>query len=292
MTISRQSNESLLTSYEEAMLWLVSVGVRVDTGRVQRYGAVLKAWVCCQSRDDFNAVRALFPKTASTINEVPAFIDLYQKFKHVPADQLSGIVKKLSRGVNGPEDSTDETPESSAARNHLFEAVIASKIHRPDQLMLAMLDAEADTGFSFDRRKVWVECKRVSSNAKLEKNTRKACNQLGAILRRKSGINNRGLIAIDISKLVNPSDDLYVTRNEAELEESTAVLMDKFIQDHSTVWQKVFPEKNQSILGALFRLSMIATSEQDNLLVHTTQWAVNPRNGLGTGDTVFLSSPT
>ena len=292
MTIPRQSSESFLENYTAALGWLDSLGIKVGQGRMLHYANVLQSWTSSYNSKNSELARELFPKFASTIFEVPAFIDVYQAFRDIPRDQLGGIIEKLKNSVSGPYDSSVETPQSSNARNHLFEAVVASKIHRPDQQALVMLDAKSDTGFTLASKKVWVECKRVSSHKKLEANVRKACNQLDVILRRKLGASNRGLVAIDVSKLFYPGDDLYVTENESQLEFSTESLLDRFIEDHSEVWQRVYQKKNQKILGTLFRFSVIATSEEDNLRVHTAQWAVNPRHGLSVAEQSFMQQLT
>ena len=116
-------------------------------------------------------------------------------------------------------------------------------------------------------------------------------------LQESFGISVNGIILVsnvlDIRTLsFNPGDDLYVTENESQLESSTETLLDRFIEDHSEVWQRVYQKKNQKILGTLFCFSVIATSEEDKLMVHTAQWAVNPRHGLSVAEQSFMQQFT
>ncbi|RUT67512.1 hypothetical protein D0817_26055, partial [Flavobacterium cupreum] len=81
----------------------------------------------------------------------------------MPPNQLASVIEKLRKGVNGPINAADETSESTAARNFLFEATVAAKAHRPDRGVEAILDAESDTGILINGKRIWVECKRVTT---------------------------------------------------------------------------------------------------------------------------------
>lgn len=68
--------------------------------------------------------------------------------------------------------------------------------------------------------------------------------------------------------------------------------MDRFIESSSFDWQKVYPEKDRRILGALFRFSRLIQSELDGLWVIATEWGVNPRFNLGWSEVQYMKRLT
>lgn len=287
MIIPRQSCENFLEDYKAALVWIDSLGIKVDQGRTQHYIRVLQSitgFLASRNLNDAND----FPSLAYAVFEIPAFTGIHRAFRDIPIDKLAGIIEKLRKGVGGPPNSIEETPEKSSARNFIFEAVVASILHRPDQQSFAMLDAASDTGFIFASRKVWVECKRVSSHEKLRNRVQEACNQLDKVLKKKHGTNNFGLVAVDVTQLVLPKGEMYVTEHQHQLGSSTDAIMDKFIRDYSSEWQRVYQDKNPKILGTLVRISLLTASEQDNLVAQIGQWAVVPKPGLGPSESRYL----
>ncbi len=75
-----------------------------------------------------------------------------------------------------------------------------------------------------------------------------------------------------------------MTRNDHELLASVDRIMEQFIEDHSHVWQRVYERRHRKIIGTIIRFSFMASSEARNLLVHASQWAMNPRLGIATSD--------
>jgi hypothetical protein len=60
--------------------------------------------------------------------------------------------------------------------------------------------------------------------------------------------------------------------------------MSRFIAEHSQVWERVYERRHKKIIGTIIRFSFMASSEARNLLVHASQWAINPRLGVATKD--------
>ena len=178
----------------------------------------------------------------------------------------------------------DETSESTAARNFLFEATVAARAHRPDRGIEAILDAKSDTGIRINGKKIWVECKRVTTVDKIESNVRKASSQLENLLDREVGSGHRGIVALDISKILNWGDQIFVARNDSELLVSVDRQMDQFIEQYSQVWQRIYERRHKKIIGTIVSFSFMASSEARNLLVRTSQWGMNPRLGIAEGD--------
>lgn len=216
--------------------------------------------------------------------EIRDFIDIYLAFQNVPPNQLTAIVEKLQKAVNGPINAADENPTSTTARNFLFEAVVAAKANRPSKGIQAMLDLESDTGISINGNRIWVECKRITTIDKIESNVRKASSQLESILKKQVGSGHRGIVALDVSKIFNSGDKIFVSNNDSELVDSIDHFMDKFINEYSSIWERVYARRNRKIIGTFIRFAFMSSSEARNILVHTSQWAMNPRIGISGND--------
>ncbi len=221
----------------------------------------------------------------NAIFEIADFIDIYEAFKLEPANRLQAIVSKLQKGVNGPINSVNESINSSNARNLMFEVVTAARAHRPQCGVETILDAESDTGIKIENKKSWVECKRIASINSIEKNTAKASEQLEVLLKNKVGSGHRGIVAIDITKILDPKDRF---ENDAHLEDSADRIMDQFIEDHSHIWQRVYDRRQKKVIGTIIRFSFMTISDARRLRVHATQWAMNPRHGISASDDALL----
>lgn len=284
MSIPTETYEAVFEQYSAAMRWMAGLGIKLNPGRTSHYEKIVGHWKDTYKTSTADEGRQIFPDFISSMFEVFDFVSVYRAFEGVPAHQLASIVGKLQKGVNGPINAADETPDSTAARNFLFEAVVAAKAHRPDIGIEAILDARSDTGISLSGKKLWVECKRVTTIDKIEGNARNASSQLEKVLAREIGSGHRGIVALDVSKLLNRGGKIFVTRNDDELLASVDRIMDQFIERHSHIWQRVYQRRQKEIIGTIIRFSFMASSEARNLLVHASQWAMNPRLGVAASD--------
>jgi hypothetical protein len=284
MSIPTEAYEAVFEQYSAAMRWMAGLGIKLGPGRTSHYEKIVRHWKDAYKTATADEGRQIFPDFISSMFEVFDFVSIYKAFEGVPAQQLTYVIEKLQKGVNGPINAADETPDSTAARNFLFEAAVAAKAHRPDKGIEAILDARSDTGISLNGKKIWVECKRVTNVDRIESNARKASSQLETILAGEVGSGHRGIVALDVSKILNRGDKIFVTRNDNELLASVDRIMDRFIEEHSHIWQRVYERKHKKIIGTIVRFSFMASSEARNLLVHASQWAMNPRLGVATSD--------
>ncbi|SFN22023.1 hypothetical protein SAMN05660284_00890 [Formivibrio citricus] len=284
MLIPVETYEAIFEQYSAAMKWMAGLGIKLSPGRTSHYEKIIGYWTDVYKTATADEGRQIFPDFVSSMFEISDFVSIFKAFGDVPVHQITSIIEKLQKAVNGPINAADETSESTTARNFLFEAAVAAKAHRPGRGIEAILDAKSDTGISLSGKKIWVECKRVTTIAKIESNTRKASSQLEAILEGAIGSGHRGIVALDVSKILNRGDTIFVTRNDDELLASVDSMMDRFIEEHSHIWQRVYQRRHKKIIGTIISFSFMASSEARNLLVHASQWAMNPRLEIATSD--------
>jgi hypothetical protein len=288
MAIVTDSFENISKDYAETIEWVKSIGVNVTTGRTQFYEKVIENWTKNYRTASEQEGKDVFTDFVSSMFEVMAFIDIFKSLRDVPSNRLKPIASKLQKGVNGPINLASETNGSSTARNFIFEALVASRSHRPKNGIETISDSLSDTGFRINNKSIWVECKRITSLEKLEANVRKACAQLESTFGKDKSTQHRGLVAIDFTKILHPGDKLYVKRNDQELIKGINSISDQMIVQCSKEWEKVYPKKSSKIIGTLLYFSTMATSEDRNLIVKASEWVVNPKRNISDSDEILL----
>jgi len=290
--IPTQTYETVFNKFISAVKWMKSIGVKISLGRTTSYENIIGLYKDSYKSLSANEIEGIFPGFVSSIFEVHDFIGIHESFMEISPDQLTGLVNKLQKAVNGPVNSIDETHVSTASRNFLFEAVVAAKSHHPDKGINAILDAHSDSGIRIGGKKIWVECKRVTTLKQIKKNIQKASKQLEITFNKKIGSGHRGVVAVDISKILQAGDKIFVRENDSSLINSVDYLMDKFINDYSHIWQDILSRRDRKIIGVIIRFSFMSSSEDRNLLVYTSQWGLNPRLGNSESDNCILKSLT
>ena len=112
----------------------------------------------------------------------------------------------LKKALLGPADLFQEDETSNIGRNTMFEilfgGVVASVGLHP------RLGKEPDVSFEFDNCQIFVQCKRVLSEARVEERVSEAAKQLQRDLAQSSNGTDCGLVAISLSRLINPGNRL------------------------------------------------------------------------------------
>ncbi|WP_284219093.1 hypothetical protein [Agaribacter marinus] len=284
MRIPTESYEKIYQDYSDALEWMKKIGVKFSSGRTNHYEKVVRRW-----KDEYTLVsgergKVGFADFVSSMFEVHDFIDIYNAFRDAPYSELTQLVDKLQKGIYGPINASNEKPNSTVARNFLFEATVAAKFHHPQIGVETILNATSDTGIKIGKKKLWVECKRVSTAGKIEANVKKASSQLETVIRRQKGSGHRGIVALDVTKIFYPDDNVYVSNTDSELITSIDRKMDSFIRNYSEIWQDLYRRRDKKIIGTIVRFSYMATSESRNLLVRASQWGMNPRRDISLSD--------
>jgi len=280
-------------AYEElssAIEWMVSLGLNPYRGRIGEYLKDLGHWKDNYQTTPDDEIRRRFAGFINTIQDADDLVSVYRKFRSIPLTELGSIHEKLSKTLNGPVKRQDEQPRSTVARNFLFEALVAARMHHPNRGIRALFNAKTDTGFRVGNTRVWVECKRITSLDKLEANIRDASKQLERAFKKSPSSAQRGLVAIDVSKLLNDGSKILVKPTEDALCSEIGLYTETFIKEHRQEWEKVYRTRDKRIMGTLIRLSTMASIEERNLPTVATEWTVNPRDHLPKGDHDFLQN--
>jgi hypothetical protein len=159
----------------------------------------------------------------------------------------AALREKIRVLFDGPEHSNHENPATStnSARNASFELVMAA--HFAAAGYDIAFDREADL-FINDAPLLFVESKRVFSSSKVRRNVRRAFKQLQhRYAAADPTLQKRGLIAISISKLINPSQKLLTARNSEHLRLVLNKQVERFIKEHERYWA----EQDENTVGVI-----------------------------------------
>jgi hypothetical protein len=122
---------------------------------------------------------------------------------------------KFRAVLDGPCNPQQETAASNLARNTLFELTMAGWLshkgiptricHNPD-ISCVMAD-----------RLLFIQCKRPFSRQKIETNIKRACKQLSVDLDTANDLRSRGVVAVSMTRAINPGTMFLQVRTEADL---------------------------------------------------------------------------
>lgn len=284
MSINTVSHDELHRRYSECLEWMENVGVQLGVNRLAQYDKVVGRWREIRKTASEDEGKEIFPDFVSSVFEIQDFIDIYLAFRYEERKRLAALVFKLNKSAKGPVNAADERSNSTEARNFLFEAVTAARLHRPQAGLATILDAESDTGVRVGAKKLWIECKRVTSIDRLEDNFRKATRQLEALLKHKVGSGHRGIVSVDASKILTKGDEILPVRSEPDLLATADAIINLFHRQCEPIWEMVYARRDKKIIGTIFRFAFMAAVEDRESLVRTSQWVVLSRRGVTPAD--------
>jgi hypothetical protein len=156
----------------------------------------------------------------------------------------------LKKALLGPADPFQEDENSNIGRNSMFEilfgGVVASVGLHP------RLGKEPDVSFEFDNRQILVQCKRVLSEAKVESRVSEAAKQLQRDLAQSSNGTDCGLVAISLSRLMNPGNRMLIVPSVSDADNFLRLEIRNVIDRHKERFSNCI--KNPKVAGILFRL--------------------------------------
>ncbi len=213
MKEDHSSHKEFHNDVEPMCRWLESMNIGIDKNRVAQYQRTSRSIVVqIQKRTVKELEKSLgFPKQTDNVHDVSELILIQQQLN----DYDCPVFKRtLAQAVNGPTSLAEERPQSSDARNKVFELVIAAQFHaagfRPKFV------EPADAIITIDGIKCFVECKRIQTENGLEEAVQKASSQIKQRLNQETSTKPRGLVAIDISKAINIDGTLYFSAPSSE----------------------------------------------------------------------------
>jgi hypothetical protein len=152
----------------------------------------------------------------------------------------------LERALQGPSDAYLEDNRSNQGRNAMFEIALAGRVALAG--LKPRLGGEPDVFFEFEGRRIFIQCKRVLSENALDKRIGDAVRQLKRDLANSSDPRDCGLIAVSISRIINPGDKMLIVATEDALRRVLNNETDKVIELHEHMFRSVGNAKTAGII--------------------------------------------
>ena len=264
----RSSYEEIYEKISDAARWLTDHGLRVEPTRIGEYKRVFgKILSLCKS-GNFNddEKRKYFPEYVNIVYEVQELVYIYNGLSPLITADLSS---RFQMFVKGPASYTDENimTSSNAARNIAFELLVSAT--------LASAELKIDFGTNADLKiilgdyVIFVECKRPQYSHQLNSNIKGALSQLENRYKSHNDTNKpRGIIAISLTKILNPNRDILVAKSTETLHSSTERMLDNFHNEYKSKW---FLPHDIRTIGALIYFSVPTSVEEENIIAHSHQ---------------------
>jgi hypothetical protein len=243
---SSQDQESFLLDLDQALTWLGVLGIQPNQTRFNRYREILGT--------------VLEHRMAGTVDELRLVVPLEQyRIAFIESTDLIAIAKSFGRirgpcfrekirvAVTGPVHPLDEKKNGLKARDFLFELGVAAFFRSRKFPVLTYTDKDLITRVS--GHILLVECKRPQSKNKVRRSIEKATRQLMKHFKNyKRGDMLRGLIALDISSVMNPQRMYLNADSDEAIETEVNGLLAHF---HTEFKSALRYRRDERILGVL-----------------------------------------
>ena len=264
----RNSYEKIYEKIEDTTAWLAAQGLRIEPTRIGEYKKVFSEILSLHKSGKFNdqEKRKYFEKYVNIVYEVQELVYIFTGLSPIIKDELSSRFRMF---IKGPSSYIDENTNTSSnvARNIGFELLIAAKL--ADAGLNVEFGTLADLKIIFKDYTFFVECKRPQYWHQINSNIKGAFSQLKVRYKTNRGKDNlRGIIALSVSKVLNPDLNILVTPNIHTLHSYTEKILDDFHKNYSSKW--LSPQDNRTI-GAIIYFSTPASIEKENIIAHTHQ---------------------
>jgi len=219
-----ESSEGQRASYQEILERLMnglafcrSIGLKslAEKGRFSHYQNRIKRLIqIARQGEDLPAkekqrIVDQLQQYLVALSEGFEFGDIISQLQHLPHEVLAPKLKTILKGPLLP---SDENANSNAARNILFELNIAARLKHA--AIEPQLGEHPDVRCEIAGKTLLIECKRPFTENQLRENIEHAANQLLTDL--TSVPDAVGIIAVSLSKALNPAYRAVPARNKAE----------------------------------------------------------------------------
>lgn len=263
-TAKRRSFRDIYDELNKTVVWLGQFKPKHLSTRIDKYKENLllladahdagKVTELLESRNEERLMNSFLE--ASSLNFI------YRGLRSFDKSDVA-LRQKIKVLFSGPEHSNDENPATSnnnSARNMSFELVIAARFAAAGYPIDFGTGTDADL-FINDSPVLFVESTRISSSKKIKEGIDK---KFGQLQNRYASVDpkmqKRGLIAISISKLINPRQKLLSTRNVDHLLADLNKQVKTFIGDHERYWA----DRDENTVGVIVHFDVPAELTDEN----------------------------
>jgi hypothetical protein len=214
---SQREYGQILQDLEDFASYLTSLGLRgAPNDRLRGLIADIATLEKARSEGGLPALEAQPAGLVWSLVEGQEFAEIFKGIAGYAPEVTKELMRKALKGPLRPE---DETGSSNLARNTIFELLLGARFRGAGAN--PTLGSQADLLLNHFGSQVYIECKRPQRETSIEENIGKALGQL----RNRIASDPRpdftaGLVAVSISKAINPESRWLVVGEEADIERS------------------------------------------------------------------------
>ena len=273
-----QMFEDMLHDYDEAKLWLESLGIRIELGRFQSYK---KSIAQSLKRGKFNSPDV---NDSDALWAIAELHDLLEISKYLGDIDQNLIQKTLNWLRKGPPLLSGEPNDGGGihGRNFTFELYASSRFLRAG--LDVSYQSDADLNISLSNTLLHVECKRAVTENNLEGLIQKAIEQID----RSCGESqtDRGLIVLSLSKLfwqVQAALNQGNVANESELQSLLRPVSEEIARE----LRARYANKSDNVLGVIFHYKMPFYRRENGFPAFINRFSFVSFSDPGTGNQVI-----
>lgn len=214
--VTKHTIQEIKDNFEDAIAWLDSIGFPVERGRLLNYrksiDKVNQTWDVDKWGDINDPEnRAL---VTTVLLEARELTSIYKGFSEHSNPDISN---ELGHYFKGPVLITDEKASnaSNRPRNIGFELYLNALFIKAG--MFPIYDTRADMSFQYKENRFFIEAKRPLSEKAVISNIAESNKQLSSRFGNALSKKPKGILALDLSKVINPHNRIMVVENEAQL---------------------------------------------------------------------------
>lgn len=256
----RSSYEQLHRDVEAMCHWLESLSIGIAKNRVAEYRKTFATIARYQGRWEDLEDSIGFEKLSDNYYDCSELVLIWQKLKDCGSPPFKNTPRQA---VNGPTTLEAERPETSDARNRIFELVMAA-LFRAANFPIKFVEP-ADAVVNAFNVKCFLECKRIQSEKRLEERIREASSQIEDRLGKQPSKKSRGLIAVDISKAENDGTVYCNATSSDHLSRQVDTILDCFITRNK---RKLISRLSPRVLATIVYIRIPAVIEDAALLAN------------------------
>ena len=244
LTYNLAHTESFMSKLDDVFKWIKDKSVKVDLSRYSKYKGYIDDFYNKDTLKEKLSLESKFAHLNEAAQECIQIVQVYEAFKDVKGNSFDERIKKIVAG----QDFYNSTNKEDQPRDFLYELLVAARFKEFGY----EIDFEqlTDVVAKKNNKTIYIECKRIKSDNRLEKNFSKACKQLKQIDKKE---NTYGLVFIDVyncfaDKLKDYEyNDIFEINKEVE-----SVMAEHFGKPNSRLINKILDENIDNTLGVVF----------------------------------------
>ena len=265
---------------QAALSWLQTLGIVPNPTRHGEYQRLMKRLVISQEAKEEGALRSEFPQFNNMLFEVHELIEIHSSLAGKFDDEIARQVKVFAAGPTTYL-LEDVSNSSNRARDFGFELATMAALSRAG--LPLDFSIPTDVAARFKHRILMFECKRPQSMESVPRLVKKAVDQLAKKYKSVNRRTYRGIVAIDITKVVNPKFDIFVARENEDIDRIMSGKLETFASETKEFWGDIRHSRTIGVLLRLRQMNAIET-EESNRLVYGNQFLLTNTAGTGAVD--------